>query len=47
MNLNISDLIPAISLLGTSDPNTQYYDYIVNNIEIVNGTYLATPLSNN
>ena len=39
----------AISLLGNYYPylNTQYYDYTVNNVEIVNGTYLAIPLSNN
>ncbi|MFP3283998.1 MAG: hypothetical protein RXO65_00915, partial [Candidatus Nanopusillus acidilobi] len=40
------NITPAISLLGNSYPNTQYYNYTVNNIEIVNGTYLAIPLSN-
>jgi len=44
MYINIT---PAISLLSNSYPNTQYYDYTVNNVEIVNGTYLAIPLSNN
>jgi len=40
------NITPAISLLGNSYPNTQYYNYTVNNVEIVNGTYLAIPLSN-
>jgi len=40
------NITPAIFLLGNSYPNTQYYDYTVNNVEIVNGTYLAIPLSN-
>jgi hypothetical protein len=40
------NITPAISLLNNSYPNTQYYNYTVNNIEIVNGTYLAIPLSN-
>jgi hypothetical protein len=44
MYINIT---PAISLLSNSYPNTKYYDYTVNNVEIVNGTYLAIPLSNN
>jgi hypothetical protein len=41
------NITPAISLLGNFSPTTQYYDYTVNNVEIVNGTYLAIPLSNN
>ncbi|MFP3167457.1 MAG: hypothetical protein RXQ68_03480, partial [Candidatus Nanopusillus sp.] len=43
------NIIPAISLLRNSYPfsNTQYYDYTVNNIEIINGTYLVITLSNN
>ncbi|MFP3132229.1 MAG: hypothetical protein RXQ77_02725 [Candidatus Nanopusillus sp.] len=39
------NITPAISLLN-SYPNTQYYNYTINNVEIVNGTYLAIPLSN-
>jgi len=47
--LEYLNITPAISLLGNYYPylNTQYYDYTVNNVEIVNGTYLAIPLSNN
>ncbi|MFP3131991.1 MAG: hypothetical protein RXQ77_01465 [Candidatus Nanopusillus sp.] len=42
------NITPAISLLDENQyPNSQYYNYTVNNIEIVNGTYLAIPLSNN
>ena len=44
MYINIT---PAISLLNNSYPNIQYYNYTINNVEIVNGTYLAIPLSNN
>jgi len=44
MYINIT---PAISLLNNSYPNSKYYDYTINNVEIVNGTYLAIPLSNN
>jgi hypothetical protein len=39
------NITPAISLLGNSYPNSKYYDYTVN-IKIINGTYLAIPLSN-
>jgi len=43
------NITPAIYLLGNSYsfPNLEYYNYTVNNVEIVNGTYLAIPLSNN
>jgi len=43
------NITPAISLLENSQysfPNLEYYDYTVNNVEIVNGTYLAILLSN-
>jgi hypothetical protein len=43
------NITPAISLLDNSQysfPNLEYYDYTINNVEIVNGTYLAIPLSN-
>ncbi|MEJ2772138.1 hypothetical protein WIW71_12940 [Stygiolobus sp. CP8521M] len=44
MYINIT---PAIYLLENSYPfqNIQYYNYTVDNVEIVNGTYLAIPLS--
>lgn len=44
------NITPAISLLDSSQysfPNLEYYNYTVDNVEIVNGTYLAIPLSNN
>jgi|GEM_PF-543413 len=41
------NITPAISLLNNSYPNIQYYDYTINNVEIINGTYLAIPLSTN
>jgi len=41
------NITPSISLLNNSYPNSEYYDYTINNVEIVNGTYLAIPLSNN
>jgi uncharacterized protein YxeA len=41
------NITPAISLLGNSYPNSKYYDYTINNVKIINGTYLAIPLSNN
>jgi hypothetical protein len=42
------NITPAISLLDkTQYINSKYYDYTINNVEIVNGTYLAIPLSNN
>jgi uncharacterized protein YxeA len=41
------NITPAISLLGNSYPNSKYYNYTVNNVKIINGTYLAIPLSNN
>ena len=44
------NITPAIYLLENSQysfPNLEYYDYTVNNVEIVNGTYLAILLSNN
>jgi hypothetical protein len=41
-------ITPAIYLLGESQyPNSKYYNYTVDNIEIVNGTYLTVTLSNN
>ena len=39
------NITPAISLLGNFSPTTQYYDYTVNNVEIVNGTYVVITLS--
>jgi len=42
------NITPAISLLDKNQyPNSKYYDYTVNDVKIINGTYLAIPLSNN
>ncbi|MFZ8800994.1 MAG: hypothetical protein ACO2ON_02325 [Candidatus Nanopusillus sp.] len=42
------NITPAISLLDKNQyPNSKYYDYTINNVKIINGTYLAIPLSNN